>query len=44
VSRLKLLQRDAACCARAVSGQVPAAQPMSVMNSRLFTRSPRRRG
>src|SRR5262245_16508642 len=32
-----------ACCARAVSGHV-AAPPSSAMNSRLFTRSPRRRG
>ena len=31
------------CCARAASGHV-AAPPMSVMNSRRFTRSPRRRG
>src|SRR5262249_29215220 len=31
------------CCARAASGHVVAAPPMSVMNSRRFTRSPRRR-
>ncbi len=30
-------------CAFAASGQVAAAPPSSVMNSRLFTRSPRRR-
>src|SRR5262245_59693136 len=32
------------CCARTASGQATAAPPSSVMNSRLFTRSPRRRG
>jgi hypothetical protein len=35
------------CCARAVRGQptaVAAAPPSSVMNSRRFIRSPRRRG
>jgi hypothetical protein len=45
------LQRDfenpitgiAGCCARAASGQTAAAAPSSVMNARLFTRSPRRR-
>src|SRR5262245_51074540 len=31
------------CCARAVSGNAAAAPPTSVMNSRLLTRSPRRR-
>src|SRR5262244_2488872 len=31
------------CCARAASGHVAAAPPRSVRNSRLFTRSPRRR-
>ena len=31
------------CCARAVSGHA-AAPPSSVMNSRRFIRSPRRRG
>src|SRR6516225_1668543 len=31
------------CCARAASGQAAAARPTSVMNSRRFTRSPRRR-
>ena len=34
----------AGCCARAASGHAAAAPPSSVMNSRLFTRSPRRRG
>ena len=34
----------AGCCARAASGQAAAALPSSVMNSRRFTRSPRRRG
>jgi hypothetical protein len=34
----------AGCCARAASGHAAAAQPSSVMNSRRFTRSPRRRG
>ena len=33
-----------ACCARAASGHAAAAPPSSVMNSRRFTRSPRRRG
>ena len=33
----------AACCARAASGHATAAPPNSVMNSRLLTRSPRRR-
>jgi hypothetical protein len=33
----------AGCCARALSGHAAAAQPSSEMNSRLFTRSPRRR-
>ena len=32
------------CCARAASGQAAAAPPTSVMNSRRFIRSPRRRG
>src|SRR5262249_53230155 len=32
------------CCARAASGHVTAAPPSSVMNSRRFIRSPRRRG
>ena len=32
----------AACCASAASGHVGAAPPSSVMNSRRFTRSPRR--
>src|SRR5262249_62337614 len=33
------------CCARAASGEAAAAAPpSSVMNVRLFTRSPRRRG
>jgi hypothetical protein len=32
------------CCARAASGHAAAAPPSSVMNSRRFTRSPRRRG
>jgi hypothetical protein len=32
------------CCARTASGQATAAPPSSVMNSRLITRSPRRRG
>jgi hypothetical protein len=31
------------CCARAASGHAAAAPPMSVLNSRRFTRSPRRR-
>jgi hypothetical protein len=31
------------CCARAASGHAAAAPPSSVTNSRLFTRSPRRR-
>jgi hypothetical protein len=31
------------CCARAVGGHAAAAPPSSVMNSRRFTRSPRRR-
>src|SRR5262249_61880864 len=31
------------CCARAASGHAAAAPPRSVMNSRLFTRSPRRK-
>ena len=31
-------------CARAASGHVAAAPPTSVMNSRRFIRSPRRRG
>jgi len=35
--------RRSPCCARAASGHAPAL-PMSVMNSRLFTRSLRRRG
>jgi len=30
------------CCARAASGHAATAPPISVMNSRLFTRSPRR--
>jgi hypothetical protein len=30
------------CCARAASGHVAAAPPSSEINSRLFTRSPRR--
>src|SRR5262249_2124427 len=33
-----------ACCARASSDHAAAAPPSSDMNSRLFTRSPRRRG
>ena len=33
-----------ACCARAASGHAAAAPPSSVMNSRRFIRSPRRRG
>ena len=33
----------AACCARTTSGQATAEQPSSVMNSRRFIRSPRRR-
>ena len=33
-----------ACCARAASGHAAAALPSSAMNSRRFTRSPRRRG
>jgi len=33
----------AACCARAASGHAAAAPPRSEMNSRRFTRSPRRR-
>src|SRR5262245_40539173 len=32
------------CCARTASGHAAAAPPSSVMNWRLFTRSPRRRG
>ena len=32
------------CWVRAASGHVAAAPPSSVMNSRRFTRSPRRRG
>ena len=32
------------CCARAASGHATAAPPRSVMNSRRFIRSPRRRG
>ena len=32
------------CCARAASGHAAAAPPSSVMNSRRFIRSPRRRG
>src|SRR5262245_2435171 len=32
------------CCARAASGHGAAAPPMSDMNLRLLTRSPRRRG
>ena len=32
------------CCARAASGHAAAAPPSSVMISRRFTRSPRRRG
>ena len=35
---------DRRFCAPAVSGHVAAAPPSSVMNSRRFTRSPRRRG
>ena len=35
--------RDRTCCVRAASGHA-AAPPSSVMNSRRFTRSPRRRG
>jgi hypothetical protein len=35
--------QSVACCARAASGHAAAAPPSSVMNSRLFTRSPRRR-
>src|SRR5436309_10059969 len=34
----------AGCCARAASGHVAAAPPRSVMNSRRFIQSPRRRG
>ena len=34
----------AGCCARAASGHAAAAPPSSVMNSRRFIRSPRRRG
>src|SRR4029077_16631203 len=33
-----------ACCALAASGHATAAPPSSVMNSRRFVRSPRRRG
>ena len=32
------------CCPRAASGHAAAAPPSSVMNSRLFIQSPRRRG
>jgi hypothetical protein len=32
------------CCARAASGHATAVPPSSVINSRRFTRSPRRRG
>jgi len=32
------------CCARAASGHAATAPPRSVMNSRLFIQSPRRRG
>src|SRR5262245_26021530 len=34
----------AVCCARAATGHAAAAPPNSVMNSRRFIRSPRRRG
>ena len=34
----------AGCCARAATGHAAAAPPSSAMNSRRFTRSPRRRG
>ena len=38
------IRRIAGCCARAASGHAAAAPPSSVMNSRRFIRSPRRRG
>jgi hypothetical protein len=37
------MRRTGLDCARAASGHATAALPSSVMNSRLFTRSPRRR-
>src|SRR5262249_41818170 len=35
---------NARCCARAASGHAAAAPPRSLVNSRLFIRSPARRG
>jgi hypothetical protein len=40
---LRSLTEIAGCCARAAGGNEAATPPMNVMNSRLFTRSPRRR-
>src|SRR5262249_38998368 len=40
----KICRIRSGCCARAASGQAAAAPPSSVMNSRRFTQSPRRRG
>ena len=44
VLRKKPTNATAGCCARAASGHAAAAPPSSVMNSRRFIRSPRRRG
>jgi len=43
VQKRSIRRSRSACCARAASGHAAAA-PSSVMNARLFTRSPRRRG
>src|SRR5262249_26777017 len=40
---LLALMGRSGCCARAASGHAAAAPPSSVMNSRRFIRSPRRR-
>jgi hypothetical protein len=40
---LRILTTGSRCCARAASGHATAAPPISVMNARRFTRSPRRR-
>ena len=41
LTRLGLMRSP--CCARAATGHIAAAPPSSVMNSRRFIRSPRRR-
>jgi hypothetical protein len=42
--RIPIRRTRSACCERAASGHAAVAPPSSVMNSRRFIRSPRRRG